>query len=545
MVQLIHTQKIGVLKQGKTPVKPKATNLGNLLKFALTYQIKKTGTISKRELAKWTKEQLIELGPTFIKIGQFVSTRSDLFDKDIIKELATLQDRTPSFSIDIVHQIISEDFGKPWQEIFDYINPSPLASASISQVHQARLRETGEEVVIKIQRPFIQEYFDRDFSTLKFLLDASCKVSQQRSLNDTKLLLDDCYEYLYEELSFENEISNIQKFTEIFKDDIEIIVPKVYEKWSTSRVITMEYIPSEKIGVSKTKMDKSLTAIMLMESFLKQILEHGIIHADPHPGNLGITKDGRVVLYDYGQVVALDKVFIDNVKPMLFAIYERDVSTVMTLLLKSKAITLKESVDKKNFIFVIEKVLKYFENTNITEFQMSVVNQGLELDLPFKINPKLIMVFRSLSLLEGICKNLDPNFNYFSVFDRIMGDVFLDMDYLDHRARKDIFSFLEGLVKTNPTTFNSASMKSMSMIDDDKSVSSALSSTSDVNFDTNISKTNSSVNLQQSVDIYQNALMAMLLCGLWDVSDLPKSMGMIACCLTLYYTVFLKKTGNK
>jgi predicted unusual protein kinase regulating ubiquinone biosynthesis (AarF/ABC1/UbiB family) len=543
MVNMIHTQKIGVMKQGKTPVKPKTTNLGSMLKFGVSYQIKKSGTISKKELAKWTKDQLIELGPTFIKIGQFVSTRSDLFDKDVIKELATLQDRTPSFSIDIVHDIISEDFGKPWQDVFDYINPSPLASASISQVHQARLRTTGEEVVIKIQRPFIQEYFDRDFATLQFLLDIACKTLQQRSLYDTKLLLDDCYEYLYEELSFENEIGNIQKFMDIFKDDDEIVVPKVYEKWSTSRVITMEYIPSEKIGVAKVKMDKSLTAVMLMESFLKQILEHGIIHADPHPGNLGVTKNGRVVLYDYGQVVELDKVFLDNVKPMLFAIYERDVNTVMSLLLKSKAITLKESVDKKSFIFIIEKVLKYFENTNINEFQMSVVNQGIELDLPFKINPKLIMVFRSLSLLEGICKNLDPDFNYFSVFDRIMGDVFLDMDYLDHRARKDIFSFLEGLVRTNPTTFTVANMKPASSVDVENMMMNTMGNSSNGNI-TDTKNVNSKItpaNLQRSVNIYQNALMAMLLCGLWDMGDIPKSLGMIACSLTLYYTIFLSK----
>ena len=171
---------------------------------------------------------------------------------------------------------------------------------------------------------------------------------------------------------------------------------------------------------------------------------------------------------------------------------------------------------------------------------MSVVNQGLELDLPFKINPKLIMVFRSLSLLEGICKNLDPNFNYFSVFDRIMGDVFLDMDYLDHRARKDIFSFLEGLVKTNPTSFTVANMKPVSSVDIDKMMSGFDDvKTDDAGFVK--SKNNTPANLQKSVEIYQNALMAMLICGVWDMGDVPKSLGMIACCLTLYYTVFFSK----
>lgn len=530
MVRILNSLRVDepiVRVVSRDPVKPNKTNVSSMIKFALSYQTKSiVMKNNKRELAKWTKQELIELGPTFIKIGQFVSTRSDLFDKEVIKELTTLQDNTPSFSIETVKKIISEDFGRPWDEVFEYISPNPLASASISQVHKAKLKDIGEEVVIKIQRPFIQEYFDRDFATLKFILDLACNVSRQRSLTDTKVLLDDCYEYLYEELSFYNEIENIKLFREIFKDKIEIIVPRVYEDYSDARVITMEYIESDKISKTRANLDKSYAAVMLMESFLKQILDHGVIHADPHPGNIGITKDGRVVLYDYGQVVKLDRVFIENVKPMLFAIYERDIETVITLLIKSKTIVLKENINKKSFVFVIERVLKYFENTDISEFQMSVVNQGLELDLPFKINPKLIMVFRSLSLLEGICKELDSEFNYFKVIDRIMGDVFLDMDYLDHRARKDIGSFLETLTTSNGTTFTG------SLSNNNATPPSSPTASMDGGRDglSNTFPWKSSPTLQKG-------LVIMLMCGIWDFQDVPKSLMMASAIATFYATI--------
>lgn len=479
---------------------PKKSNVGVMMKFFLTFQAKLAMRTEKADLARWTKNELVDLGPTFIKIGQFVSTRSDIFDKEIIEELKTLQDKIPAFSCDEAKAIISEDLGRPYYEIFSEFIDEPIASASISQVHKARLASNGHEVVVKVQRPFIKDYFDRDFTTLKSIFGFG-DVFNHRGASDSKMLLDDCYKYLYEELSFENELNNIKKFQKIMKYNTEIIVPSVYEEFCSSRVITMEYVPSTKISQNVKTIDKDLTATLLMECFIKQIIDHGMVHADPHPGNIGVTHDGKIVIYDYGQVTTLDESFVQNVKPMLFTIYEKDVEALMTMLIKTKAIILIKPLDKKTIKIFVEQILKYFENVDFKEFQLSMIDQDMGIDLPFKINSKLIMMFRSLSLLEGICKDLDPDFSYFKVINMIMNDVFLDVDYIDHRARKDLTLLFDTSSKDNTIeTWQSA-------------------------FEENNKKQVNNINI--ALKQYQKVLMLLMMINVWDFENIPKSIGIL------------------
>lgn len=396
----------------------------------------------KRQVAKWTKEQLLDMGPTFIKIGQFVSTRSDIFDKEMIDELKTLQDNAMPFPAAVAKDMISQELGQPYDTVFADFDDVPIASASISQVHRATLISTGEPIVIKVQRPNIRDDFDRDFGSLNTIL-LGASVFNNRGISDTRNLLDDSYKYLYEEVSFLNERKNLQMFQKILEGNTEIIVPRVYENLSTDRIITMEYVPSTKVNTAIVA-NRPLLASMLMEFFISQILNHGVIHADPHPGNVGITNDGRLVLYDFGQVTRLDELFLKSVKRLLFSVYDRDTNAVMDILLKTRAITLVNGADKQVIKAFVEQVIKYFENVDFKEFQMSMINSDFATgELPFKINPKLIMMFRSLSLLEGICKDLDPEFSYFKVIELLMSDVFLDMDYIDHRARKDFMAIFD------------------------------------------------------------------------------------------------------
>ena len=475
---------------------PSKHNVKNTLKFLISYQGKALILRDKKKLAQWTKSQMLELGPTFIKIGQFVSTRSDIFDQEMIEELQTLQDKAPSFSIDEAKNIISEELGCPFEEVFSDFDSVPLASASISQVHRAKLRSNGNEVVVKVQRPYIANYFDRDFTTLKMIF-SYLEIFNSRSVQDSKMLLDDCYRYMYEELSFENEVQNLQKFAEILKDNSEIIVPKVYPQHSSSKIITMEYIPSKKIGRMEG-VDRSSLASVLMECFIKQILEHGIIHADPHPGNIGITDSGKLVLYDFGQVTRLDEVFVKSVKPLLFSVYERDIESVTEIMIKTQAIILTKPLDKKVLKGFIGQIIQYFEKVDFKEFQLSMINSDFDdMELPFKINSKLIMVFRSLSLLEGICKDLDPSFSYFKVINALMSDVFFDMDYIDHRARKDLFSLFEINPNEQMETFQT------SMEETNKK---------------NLKKMNTTISQ------YKNIVTVLMLVNVWDFHDLPKSL---------------------
>ena len=432
---------ISVRKSCVIPTAPKPTNIATTMSFLATYQLKSLLKEDKRKLAIWTRDQLQMLGPTFIKVGQFVSTRPDIFSPEMIQEFQALQDNVAPVCANVIEDIVDRELGL---DAFSSFESEPIASASISQVHLATLK-TGERVAVKVQRPHIRAFFDRDFKTLNMIFDA-LSLFNIRSVNDSKMLIEQCYTYLYEELCFERELDNARLFRDIVVEHPNLVVPDVYPKYSSKNVLTMSYLPSNRIGPNET----SALAVELMEFFIEQVVFRGVIHADPHPGNLGITAEGRIALYDFGQVSKLDPVLVANIKPLLFSIADRDVSEITQLLIKSKAIILLPNADISQIESFVQAVLLYFENLDFRSFSLA---EDIAMDPPFKINPQLIMVFRSLSLLEGICKSLDPEFSYFTVIEVFIGRLFFDIDYLEYRARKDFAKLLgnEQQEKTSQT----------------------------------------------------------------------------------------------
>lgn len=425
-------------------------NVAKTVHFFVNYPLQQSLSRNKRDFGRWLKNELVELGPSYVKIGQFMSSRSDLFDKEVSKELQTLQDQAPPFSSITAREIVKQEIGVEIDNVFEYFEDEPLASASISQVHKAKLKTTGEWVVVKIQRPEVKERFAQDFNTLNIILDVG-SIAQNRTINDTQILLQTNYKFMLDELSFENELANIKRFREMFANSSAVLIPKPIEELCTSKLLTMEYVQSSKISrVIGIERRKEL-AKQLMELFLRQVIEHGCIHADPHPGNLGITKEGQLVLYDFGQVSTLDKELSENLRTLLFSVYDRDIKYITEMLIKSKAIIMTNSnADRKGIQKLVGQVLKYFQTVDFAEFQLSMIeNNEFGFELPFKVNPKLVMMFRSLSILEGICKELDPEFTYFDVINEIISDVFFDMDYIDHRARKDFVRMFDD-VSTQP-----------------------------------------------------------------------------------------------
>jgi len=441
MIQPIHTKSLK-LKSAK--------NVAKTVRFFVNYPLRQYLLKDKRDFGKWLKNELVELGPSYVKIGQFISSRSDLFDKEVSKELQTLQDKAPPFSSVLAREIVKQELGVDIDDVFDCFEDTPLASASISQVHKAKLKNTDEWVVVKIQRPEVKERFAQDFNTLNIILDIG-SVSQDRTINDTQILLQTNYNFMLDELSFEKELSNIKRFRQMFASSSAVIIPKPIEEYCTSKLLTMEYVPSSKISRVIGDERRKELAKQLMELFLRQVIEHGCIHADPHPGNLGITKDGELVLYDFGQVSTLDQELSANLRTLLFSVYDRDVNYITEMLIKSKAIIMTNpNADRKGIQKLVGQVLKYFQTVDFAEFQLSMIeNNEFGFELPFKVNPKLVMMFRSLSILEGMCKELDSEFSYFDVINEIISDVFFDMDYIDHRARKDFVKMFDD-VTTQP-----------------------------------------------------------------------------------------------
>lgn len=432
-----------------TAMKHSYGNLAKTVRFSVDFAIRRPLTKDKKKFAKWLKQELIDLGPSYIKIGQFISTRSDIFEKEITNELQTLQDDAPPFDSDDAKVIISKELGVPWHDVFEEFEDVPIASASISQVHRARLKDTGEHVVVKVQRPFIREMFDKDFKTLDALLTLA-SIAENRGVNDTKIILDSSYASMYDELSFTKELENIKLFRKAFEGNEDVIIPRPYDKYCTSRLLTLQYVQSQKITQAKGKERRKRLARQVMELFLKLIIEKGFIHADPHPGNLGITNNDKIVMYDFGQVAKLDKMLSSNMKSLLFSVYDRDIEYITDMLIKSKSIILTNPTEKKTIIRLVKQILSYFKDLDFKAFTLSMIDDvDFGEELPFKVNPKLVMVFRALSILEGICKELDKEFSYFDVIDNLVSDVFLDMEYFDHKARKDFMRMFDD-VSTQP-----------------------------------------------------------------------------------------------
>lgn len=248
------------------------------------------------------RESILELGPTFIKLGQLSSTRSDLFPKEFTEELSKLQDRVPAFSLEKTINIIERELGKPLGAMFSDFETRPIAAASLGQVHRARLR-TGEEVVVKVQRPGLKKLFDIDLDNMRILSE---QLDKQDENNDFTGIYKECAEILYQEIDYIREGRSADRFRRNFKEYPWVRAPKIYWKYTTPRVIVQEYLPGVKISdkekLSRMGLDVNSIALRATESYLIQILKHGFFHADPHPGNVSVDVDGRLVYYDFGMM---------------------------------------------------------------------------------------------------------------------------------------------------------------------------------------------------------------------------------------------------
>lgn len=241
----------------------------------------------KEALAIWLREGLVRLGPTFIKIGQQFSTRVDVLSPEFIKELELLQDSVPAFSSDQAVEIVERGLGKPIGQVFEEFEKQPIAAASLGQVHVAKV--DGEKVVVKVQRPGLKELFDIDLKNVRVLAQWLQKVDPKSdgAARDWVAIYDECSRILYQEIDYRLEGQNADRFRENFKDTEWIKVPKVLWDYSTSEVLTLEYVPGIKINraqeLDRAGVDRQTLARRTVESYLQQLLTYGFFHADPHP----------------------------------------------------------------------------------------------------------------------------------------------------------------------------------------------------------------------------------------------------------------------
>ncbi len=356
---------------------------------------------------------LAELGPTFIKLGQVLSTRPDLLPAHFISQLELLQDQVPPVGFFEVRQTLETELRQSLESIFKAFNSTPLASASIGQVHEATLL-TGERVAVKVQRPGIQKTIDTD---LEIMYDAAGFLETRTDWGKLYKIQDFISEFartIRDELDYIIEAKNADRFRENFKDDKDVLIPKVHWKLTTRKVLVLDYVEGSKIKASteleQNGISKPEAARKLSKVFFKQLLIDGFFHADPHPGNILISKEGIILLMDFGMVGRLDGWLKERLVKILLSILRRDVNTLLMVLseFSSKPFKGDQHLLKRELYYLLDR----YYNRPLKDIELgSLFRELLEFSSRFQIRPpqELILIARCLVLLDNIITQLDPD----------------------------------------------------------------------------------------------------------------------------------------
>lgn len=353
-----------------------------------------------------------ELGPTFIKLGQLLSTRPDLIPAEYLDELARLQDEVPPFSLAEVHAIFREELGRSPDEVFHYFDAEPLAAASIGQVHRARL-DSGAEVVIKVQRPDIENVIAVDLEILAHLAGLMEQYLEEVQGHRPTAIVQEFARSLSREIDFAVELANVQRFARQFKNNTAIHVPLVYPELSTQRVLVMEYVLGIKASMAGQLREQGYDLPLIAERgatlVMEQIFVHGFFHADPHPGNLFILPDNVVCFIDFGQMGRLSRKDREDFTDLVLDLVAGDERTVVEGVLKV-TVQLGE-VDRESLGRDLGGLVDLYLYRPLGELEAGRILQDL-LDLVTRhkltFKPAFYQMMKALSTVEGVGLMLDP-----------------------------------------------------------------------------------------------------------------------------------------
>ncbi|MFH0925169.1 MAG: 2-polyprenylphenol 6-hydroxylase [bacterium] len=396
-------------------------NLSHILSFTHLLKLKPTSKIEKIKLTVAERVRLVleELGPTFVKFGQLLSTRPDLIPPDFIKEFSRLQDNVPPVDFQLVKEQIETEFELPLDNLFTSFDTTPFAAASISQVHLAHL-EDGSEVVVKIQRPKIESILDTDISILLNLAHLLERYMPETRVYRPVDVIEELPKIIRRELDFTIEASNLERFRANFKDEKGILVPKVFWNLTSKRVLTQEKIkgiPVDNIEILHDQgQDLPALADRICRCFLKQVLEDGFFHADPHPGNILVTEDGKISFIDFGMVDHLTEETIEGLGNIFFAILNKNYDKLVNEYLTEGFINDETDIEllKRDLIDFIEpyygKPLRYIEvGTIFKKLNEIALRHGV------KIRPDLVLLGKAMVMIEGNIRRLDPDIDLLAI----------------------------------------------------------------------------------------------------------------------------------
>jgi predicted unusual protein kinase regulating ubiquinone biosynthesis (AarF/ABC1/UbiB family) len=362
-------------------------------------------------------DTLLTLGPTFIKLGQLLSTRPDVLPPEYVDVLSSLQDEVPPAEWEAAREVLESELG-PVDEVYNEFDPDPISGASLGQVHTASFR--GEEVAVKIRRPGIESLVEADLRVLRwsvpiliFLIDDARSFSLEN-------LVDEFAKTIREEMDYDRERAMLAEIRGNFETNDDIRIPRSHPDASGERVLTMEFLPGVKISetdeLDAMGIDRTQLAERLQRIYLQMIIEDGVFHADPHPGNLSVTDDGAIIFYDFGMSGRVDPYIQEKIVEFYVAVAEQNIDGILDALVEMG--TLSPEADREVMGQVMELAIQDARGEDIEQYRVQQIIDQVEstiYEFPLRLPRNLALVLRVATVVEGVCVQLDPDFDFISV----------------------------------------------------------------------------------------------------------------------------------
>ncbi|WP_436933910.1 ABC1 kinase family protein [Halovenus marina] len=386
-------------------------------RFLLFGRSRQVSSARRRKRAATLLDSLLTLGPTFIKLGQLLSTRPDVLPPEYIDEFSKLQDEVPPADWADAEEVIESELG-PVDEQFADFDRTAISGASLGQVYLARV--DGQQVAVKVRRPGVEELVEADLRVIRWLLPLVMRfVDDSRSFS-LETLADEFGKTIRQEMNYEREGQMLQDIRANFDGNDAVQIPAIVESHSTERVLTMEYVEGTKITdtdrLDEYGIDRSELAERLQRTYMQMVVDDGVFHADPHPGNLAVQPDGTLVLYDFGMSGYVDQYVQDHIVDFYGAIARQDIDAILDALIEMG--TLSPEADREVMGDVMELAIADARGQDIEQYRVQQIIQQVEdtiYEFPLRLPSNLALVLRVATVVEGVCVTLDPDFDFISV----------------------------------------------------------------------------------------------------------------------------------
>jgi predicted unusual protein kinase regulating ubiquinone biosynthesis (AarF/ABC1/UbiB family) len=378
----------------------------------------------RRRRAQSLLDSLLTLGPTFIKLGQLLSTRPDVLPPEYIDEFASLQDQVPPADWERAKVVLEAELG-PVDERFAEFDTDAISGASLGQVYQGRV--DGQDVAVKIRRPDIEDLVEADLRVIRWSLPILMYFLGDARSFSLETLADEFSKTIREEMDYEREADMLREIRSNFAGNDRIRIPDVIDSHSTRRVLTMEYVPGTKINdiddLDERGFDRTELAETLQRAYLQMIIDDGVFHADPHPGNLAVQDDGKLVFYDFGMSGRVDPFVQDKIVDFYAAVADQNIQAILDALIEMG--TLSPEADRQVMGDVMELAIADARGEDIEQYRVQQIVQQVEdtiYEFPLRLPANLALVLRVATVVEGVCVTLDPDFDFISVATEFLRD---------------------------------------------------------------------------------------------------------------------------